>query len=79
MIELMECHDGTLDTGNVGSAFRRLRKKAGLSMEQIALEAGLHPYTIASIETGRKTNPQLYTITAVLKVLGYRLEIVKDD
>ena len=52
-----------------GSALRRLRRDAGLSQEQLGLEAGVQRNFISLIETGHN-QPTITTIAKLARALG---------
>lgn len=54
-----------------GQALRRLRLAAGLSQEQLGLEAGVQRNFISLIETGQN-QPTIGTICKLARVLGLK-------
>ena len=54
-----------------GQTLRRVRKAAGLSQEQLALEASVQRNFISLIETGRN-QPTLGTISKLARALGMK-------
>lgn len=52
----------------VGLAFRAARKAAGLSAEQLAVQAGLSSATVRRVEAGT-TNAHRSTMTALIEAL----------
>lgn len=60
----------------LGQALREIREREGLSQEELALEAGLHPTWISHIESGRN-NPAWGTVRRLADALGVTmLELV---
>jgi predicted ATPase/transcriptional regulator with XRE-family HTH domain len=53
-----------------GAEFRRLRRRAGLSREQLAERSGLSEQTILALELGRRRQPHPHTLTALAEALG---------
>lgn len=49
---------------------RQLREKAGLTQQQVAMQAELSLSLVFHMEQGRRTDPTLSTMTALAKVLG---------
>lgn len=56
----------------LGAAIRRLRTEAGLSQEELAHRADLHPTWISHLETGRR-NPSWSTMERIAEALGVKL------
>jgi transcriptional regulator with XRE-family HTH domain len=56
-----------------GTVLRKLRKKARVTQEQLALEAGLQRNYISSLELGTK-QPSLLTIFKISTALGVKPE-----
>lgn len=54
-----------------GSALRRLRLAAGMSQEQLGLEAGVQRNFISLIETGQN-QPTISTIAKLARALGMK-------
>lgn len=54
-----------------GAALRRLRRAAGMSQEQLGLEAGVQRNFISLIETGQN-QPTINTITRLARALGMK-------
>jgi transcriptional regulator with XRE-family HTH domain len=62
-----------------GAALRRLRRAAGMSQEQLGLEAGVQRNFISLIETGQN-QPTINTITRLARALGLKAsELVSED
>lgn len=66
-------------TRELGDNITRVRESKGLSQEHVAFAAGLSRHTYQRLEKGLKspdtpTNPTLYTLLAVCRVLGVHLE-----
>lgn len=55
----------------LGLAIRQLREGAGLSQEEVAHRADLHPTWISKLESGR-ANPALGTVVRVAEALGVK-------
>lgn len=52
--------------------------ESGMTYKEISEKSGLAHGSVAAWTRGKR-NPRLDTAIDVLKVLGYKLEIVKDD
>lgn len=52
----------------LGAAIRRLRRSRGLSIEALALEAGVHNTSVSQIENGKR-NPGWNTVASLANVL----------
>jgi transcriptional regulator with XRE-family HTH domain len=52
-----------------GQALRELRKKRGISQENLAFESGYHPTYIGQLERGKKS-PSLRAILSLAKALN---------
>lgn len=53
----------------LGDNLRRARKTAGLSQEECAFRAGIHPVNISACERGKAT-PRIDTLLKLAEVLG---------
>ena len=62
-------------TPYVGSAFRKLRERAGISQEELAYRAGLDRTYVSGIERGRR-NPSLKSMQRVAAQLDVSLDHV---
>jgi transcriptional regulator with XRE-family HTH domain len=60
---------GAPSTTALGLAVRELRKRTGLSQEQLAHASGLHPTYISGIERGLR-NPSWRSIGRLCEALG---------
>ncbi|MPQ96506.1 helix-turn-helix domain-containing protein [Modestobacter sp. I12A-02628] len=58
----------------LGALLRRAR--AGRSMLETALDAGVSPETLRKIESGRVATPAFSTVAAIAGVLGLSLDVV---
>ena len=63
---------------SIGEKIKLIRKAKGISQKKLAEKAGVDTNTILFFEND-KTSPSIRTVELMLKALGYRLEIVKDD
>ena len=54
----------------LGAHLRRLRRRAGLSREQLSERAGFSVATILALELGRRTRPYPHTLRALAEALG---------
>lgn len=57
---------------------KSLRKKRGLTQEDLAKKAGLHWTTIGKIEAGMRKNPDLSTRKKLAKALGVDITELLD-
>jgi transcriptional regulator with XRE-family HTH domain len=55
-----------------GNRVRELRRKTGLSQEELAFKAGVHRTYLGGIERGER-NPSLKNIAALAQALGVTL------
>jgi transcriptional regulator with XRE-family HTH domain len=62
-------------TPYVGSAFRQLRERAGISQEELAFRAGLDRTYVSGIERGRR-NPSLKSMQRIAAQLSLSLDHV---
>lgn len=53
----------------IGETIRFLRKKAGLTQEEVAFGSGIHPTEISRLEKGKR-NPKWETMKRLAKGLG---------
>ena len=60
------------DEKQLGSALRRLRRRAGLTQQELGRRAGLRQATISSLESGAGAT-RLSTVIAVLAALDLEL------
>lgn len=58
----------------LGDNLRVARLTRGLSAARLGELAGVAPSHISSIETGKRPNPGAFTLYAIARVLGVRLE-----
>ncbi|MFD8013765.1 helix-turn-helix domain-containing protein, partial [Streptomyces sp. NPDC059762] len=58
------------DHGEFASLLRALRRRAGLSQEELAHQAGVSVRALADMERGRTRGPQRRTVTALTEVLA---------
>jgi transcriptional regulator with XRE-family HTH domain len=61
-----------------GTNLRNARKRAALSQEALALDAGLHPTEINRLESGRR-NPGLLTIVKVANALDVPTAVLVEN
>jgi transcriptional regulator with XRE-family HTH domain len=57
---------------NLGKTIRRLRKRMGVSQEELAARAGIHRTYMGKIERG-ESNPPVQTVSKVAKALRVKL------
>lgn len=57
---------------NVGLRFRKYRIWAGLTQNELALQAGISLSTVRGFETGRSTNISLDTFLRMINATGIR-------
>ncbi len=60
-------------TLKVGTQIRNLRKKHGLTQEQLAFEANMHPAQIGHIERGVQS-PTIDTLEKIINALGVTIQ-----
>lgn len=58
---------------------RNIRKAAGLTAQEAAEKAGIHPVTWSDIERGKNANPTLDTLKRMAAALGVRLTDFLDE
>ena len=63
---------------SIASFFIRLRNKLNLTQKDVSELSGVKQPMIARIESG-KVNVRVDTLNKMLKPLGYKLAIVKED
>lgn len=59
---------------NIADNVRKTRKKAGLSQDKLAREAGIAYNTVVKIESGENKNPTIDTLSKIAKVLGVSVD-----
>lgn len=64
--------------GSVGPAIRHFRLQSGLTQVELADRVGITPTYLSRLENGLETE-QLRRIVAVLKQLGVRMTLQKED
>ena len=79
MLEIRYNDDGnTVQRGdemkNIGEAVREVRKKAGLTQEQLAEKAGISRGHVVEIEANRYS-PMVKTLAAIADACGVELKI----
>lgn len=62
----------------VGKNIKKIRKKKGLTQEELALEAGLNRAYIGYIERGKR-NPSTETVAKIAKVLKVSLSKIFES
>ena len=58
---------------NIADNVRKARKKAGLSQDKLAREAGVAYNTVVKIESGENKNPTIETLRSIAKALSVDL------
>lgn len=58
---------------NIGSHIRRVRRQRGLSQQQLARKAGIHPGHLGQVERG-EVNFQLGTLVHIVRALEMKVE-----
>ena len=59
----------------LGEQLQNLRKKAGMSMEEVAKKSGIAYTTIYNIERGIiATSPKTETVAKIFDALGYKVQ-----
>lgn len=62
---------------NIANQVKSMRKKAGMTQEQLARRAGVGLRFVRDLEQG-KESVRTDKVNQVLKLFGYHLEAVKD-
>ena len=62
----------------IGEAIRRFRKRAGLSQEELAEKADLHPVYIGELERGEES-ASISALIRIAKPLGIRVRDLVDE
>lgn len=55
---------------SLGRTIRALRLSAGLTLEALAIRAGVCRATLTGLEAGTNTNPRIATLSAIASSLG---------
>ena len=63
---------------SIGRVARRIRDELGLTLANVAQQAGISPGMLSRLETGR-VSPSLETIVALAEVLGIRPALLLQD
>lgn len=58
----------------LGQRVRQLRKEAGLTIQQLAVAAGLHASSVHQLERSVHPDPRISTLAAVGRALGVALD-----
>jgi FMN phosphatase YigB (HAD superfamily)/DNA-binding XRE family transcriptional regulator len=67
-----------MDEQALGKKLQDARRKAGLTQQQLCQKAGLSYSTLAKIERGAIKSPSVFTVAAIAKATGARLEELLD-
>ncbi len=59
---------------NIADNVRKVRKKAGLSQDKLAREAGVAYNTVVKIESGENKNPTIETLRNIAKALDVSVD-----
>jgi len=59
---------------NIAENVRKARKKAGLSQDKLAREAGVAYNTVVKIESGENKNPTIETLRSIAKALDVSVD-----
>lgn len=59
---------------NIADNVRKARKKAGLSQDKLAREAGVAYNTVVKIESGENKNPTIATLRSIAKALDVSVD-----
>jgi len=59
---------------NIADNVRKARKKAGLSQDKLAREAGVAYNTVVKIESGENKNPTIETLRSIAKALDVSVD-----
>lgn len=62
--------------GQLAARLRALREQHGLTQEQLAARAGISVATVRNIERATVVEPSLFTVLAMVRVLGATIEDV---
>jgi FMN phosphatase YigB (HAD superfamily)/DNA-binding XRE family transcriptional regulator len=58
----------------LGNAIQEARKKAGMTQQELCNKTGISYSTLAKIERGAIKSPSVFTVTAIAKTTGVRVE-----
>ena len=64
---------------SLGIVVRSFRQKTKVSMRTLATQARVPLATLRDLESGRATNPGVYTVAAVADALGVRIDALLQD
>ena len=64
---------------NIADNVRKARKKAGLSQDKLAREAGVAYNTVVKIESGENPNPTIDTLKKIARALNVGVGDLIDD
>ena len=59
---------------NIADNIRKTRKKAGLSQDKLAREAGVAYNTVVKIESGENKNPTIETLRSIARALDVSVD-----
>lgn len=62
-------------TAALGDALRQIRHEQGLTQEDLALRAGMHPGYVGGVERGER-NPSWRSLTALASAAGVRTSAI---
>jgi len=64
---------------NLGLKIKKLRKKQGLSQDELARKADIPYTTLTKIEIGVIKNPSFDSVSKIAEALGITLDDLKND
>jgi HAD superfamily hydrolase (TIGR01509 family) len=67
------------DFKQLGAQIQKLRRRAGLTQDDLSDKAGLAYSTLAKIERGAIKNPSVFTVAAVAKALNVQIEELMSE
>jgi transcriptional regulator with XRE-family HTH domain len=62
----------------IGNSIRVYRKKAGITQEELAEKADLHPVYVSEVERGQET-VSVHALVRIAKALGVRMRDLVEE
>jgi transcriptional regulator with XRE-family HTH domain len=69
----------SVETLDLATTLRALRRRADLSQRELAQRAGIPPSTISRLESGEVSNPRIHTLEQVVKAAGGAVTISPNE